>query len=39
MSLVKQVGVFLDKMDLFNKKKTFIGKAAPLGYVAGLGRG
>lgn len=26
-------------MDLLNKKKTFIGKPAPLGYVAGLGRG
>ncbi|XP_066910794.1 pre-mRNA-processing factor 6-like [Clytia hemisphaerica] len=26
-------------MDIYNKKKTFIGKAAPLGYVAGLGRG
>jgi len=26
-------------MDLLNKKKPFIGKPSPLGYVAGLGRG
>jgi len=26
-------------MDIHNKRKSFIGKSAPLGYVAGLGRG